>query len=67
MAGLSRTVAFWSIFSLIVLAVVMYSVGKGDLVEMVRSYIRSDLLTANATLKTENEKHTEEIERLDKT
>jgi hypothetical protein len=53
--GLGRTFAFLSLFILIALAVVMYSAGKGGLVEMVRSYIQSDLLAVNATLRTENE------------
>ena len=42
----------------------MYAADKGGLVEMVRSYICSDLLTANADLRAENEKITEEIKGL---
>lgn len=66
MTNLRRTVTFWSLLGLFVLAVVMYSTGKGGLVETVGSYIRSDLLTANTGLKIENEKLAEEMEGLQK-
>ena len=42
----------------------MYSADKGGLVGVIRSYICSDLLNANAELKTENEKLADEIEGL---
>ena len=64
MASLRRTVTFWSLFILIAVGIVMHSARKGGLVEMIRFYICSDLLTVNADLKTENEKLTEEIEGL---
>ncbi|MBW1864100.1 MAG: hypothetical protein JRI64_00345 [Deltaproteobacteria bacterium] len=64
MANLRKTEGFWFLVSLFVLAVVIYVVGKGNLVETVRSYIRSDLLTANAKLRAENEKLKEAIEKL---
>ncbi len=64
MASLRRTVIFWSFFILAVVGFVMYSASKGGLVEMVRSYICANLLTANADLKTENEELTQEIEGL---
>jgi len=63
-ASLRRTVTFWSLFILIAVGIVMHSARKGGLVEMIRFYICSDLLTVNADLKTENEKLTEEIEGL---
>lgn len=64
MASLRRTVTFWSLFILIAVGVAMHSARKGGLVEMIRFYICSDLMTVNADLKTENEKLTEEIEGL---
>ncbi len=64
MANSGKTGLFWTLSSLLVLAAVIYFVGERDLVEMVRSYIRSDLLTVNAKLRTENEKLKEAIEGL---
>ena len=64
MASLRRTVTFWFLIILILLGAVMYSADKGGLVEVIRSYICSDLLNDNAELKTENEKLAEEIEGL---
>lgn len=64
MASLRRTVTFWSLFILIAVGVAMHSARKGGLVEMIRFYICSDLLTVNADLRTENEKLTKEIEGL---
>jgi hypothetical protein len=64
MASIRKTDGFWFLVSLFVLVVVIYIVGKGDLVETVRSYIRADLLTANARLRAENEKFKEAIEGL---
>ena len=64
MASLRRTVTFWFLILLILLGAVMYSADKGGLVEVIRSYICSDLLNDNAELKTENEKLAEEIEGL---
>jgi hypothetical protein len=66
MANSQKKVAFWFIFSLLVLAVVIYFVGKGDLLEKVRSHIRSDLVTANAKLVAENEKYKDKIDLLQK-
>ncbi len=64
MASLRRTVTFWFLIILILIGAVVYSADKGGLVEVIRSYICSDLLNANAELKTENEKLAEEIEGL---
>jgi hypothetical protein len=64
MAGLPKTVYFWSLLILIVLTAVIFSVVKEDLMDMVRFHFRSDLLAANATLKTENEKLAEKLEGL---
>ena len=64
MASLRRTVTFWFLIILILLGAVMYSADKGDPVEVIRSYICSDLLNDNAELKTENEKLAGEIEGL---
>ena len=64
MASLRRTVTFWFLIILILLGAVMYSTDKGGLVEVIRSYICSDLLNDNAELKTENEKLAKEIEGL---
>ena len=61
MASLRKTDTFWFLVSLFALALVIYAVYKGDLVEMVRSYFRSDLLTANAKLRTENKKLKEAV------
>ena len=66
MANSHKKVAFWSFFSLFVLAAVIYAVSKGGLLEKARSHIRSDLLTANAKLSVENEKYKEKIEQLQK-
>lgn len=66
MANSQKKVAFWFIFSLLVLAVVIYFVGKGDLLEKVRSHIRSDLVTANAKLVAENEKYKDKIDLFQK-
>lgn len=64
MASLRRTVTFWFLIILILLGAVMYSADKGGLVEVIRSYICSDLLNDNAELKTKNEKLAEEIQGL---
>lgn len=64
MANSRNSGLFWTLSSLLVLVAVIYFVGKRDLVEMVRSYIRSDLLIANAKLGAENEKLKKEIEGL---
>jgi hypothetical protein len=46
---------FWFLFSVLLLTAAFYSVFEQDLLEKVWSCIRSDLLTANAKLRTENE------------
>jgi len=66
MANSHKKVAFWSFFSLFVLAAVIYAVSKGGLLEKARSHIRSDLLTANAKLSVENEKYKDKIDQLQK-
>ena len=66
MANSQKIVVFWFIFSLLVVAVVIYPVGKGGLLEKVRSHIRSDLVTANAKLVAENEKFKDKIDLLQK-
>jgi len=65
-ASLRKTDTFWFLVSLFALAVVIYAFYKGDLVEIVRSHIRSDLLTANAKLRAENEKLKEAVAGLEK-
>ncbi|MDX2447361.1 MAG: hypothetical protein QNK29_09230 [Desulfobacterales bacterium] len=64
MTSLRKTDTFGFLVSLFALAVVVYAVYKGDLVERVRSYIRSDLLIANTKLRAENEKLKNAIEGL---
>jgi len=66
MATSRNIVVFLSFFSLFVLTAVIYAVHKGDLLEKVRSHIRSDLLTANEKLGAENEKYKNKIDLLQK-
>ena len=66
MANSQKIVAFWLFFSLLVLAAVIYAVDRGDLLEKVRSHIRSDLVTANTKLVAENEKVKDKIGLLQK-
>ena len=55
MASSRKTVTIFILLGLLGLALVVYVVSKGDLVETLRFRIRSDLLTANASLRTKNE------------
>ncbi len=55
MASSRKTVTIFILLGLLGLALVVYVVSKGDLLETLRFRIRSDLLTANASLRTENE------------
>ena len=55
MASLPKKGFFWFLFSLLLLTAVFYSVLEEDLLEKVWPCIRSDLLTANAKLRVENE------------
>ena len=64
MASSRKTLTLLTLFGLFVLALVVYAASKGDLLETLRFRIRSDLLKANASLRTENENCREEIQRL---
>ena len=64
MANTSKTVALWTLLSLMVLAGLIYFVGKGDLGEMILLHIRSDLLKTNADLRDRNEKQIQEMAEL---